>query len=306
MDRPGPPHFYGIHHLVQCGIKYSKLPGEWFGPSTAAHVLRDLSEIHRSKYGGSLAVYVSDGNTVYFGDINRHLCEKQRLARLAQQNQPVESLEEGEFFDPLLNVPPSAKEPAGWDEGHALLLLLPLRLGLSRLQPVYLQGIREILRHDKCVGILGGKVNHALYFAGYEGSSLLGLDPHTTFPAPAEEFFPTEEYLEQIHVDEMDRVDIHRLDPSLTLGFYFRAKDEFDEWVEEVKRLNETKDDSLGDEGDIPLFYVAREEPRHYEFTQPPSFESEGLDSDDSDSAGSSDPENDDEDGEYVVIPDFK
>jgi hypothetical protein len=39
-DYPGAPHLYSIHHLVQCGISYDKLPGEWFGPSTAALVLR--------------------------------------------------------------------------------------------------------------------------------------------------------------------------------------------------------------------------------------------------------------------------
>ena len=35
-----PQHMFGIHNLVQCGVKYDKLPGEWFGPSTAALVLR--------------------------------------------------------------------------------------------------------------------------------------------------------------------------------------------------------------------------------------------------------------------------
>lgn len=52
-------HMFAIHNMVQCGMKYDKLPGttimmfcccsgdddaflpgEWFGPSTAALVLR--------------------------------------------------------------------------------------------------------------------------------------------------------------------------------------------------------------------------------------------------------------------------
>jgi hypothetical protein len=32
------------------------------------------------------------------------------------------------------------------------------------------------------VGILGGRPNHAIYFVGYRGDALLGLDPHTVFP----------------------------------------------------------------------------------------------------------------------------
>ena len=70
-DYPGPPHVYSIHHLVQCGMKYDRLPGEWFGPSTAALVLRDLTKLHRSKYGGPLEVLVTSGDTIYIKD-----CEK--------------------------------------------------------------------------------------------------------------------------------------------------------------------------------------------------------------------------------------
>jgi cysteine protease ATG4 len=37
MDHPGhTEHLYSIHNIVQAGLKYDKLPGEWFGPSTAA------------------------------------------------------------------------------------------------------------------------------------------------------------------------------------------------------------------------------------------------------------------------------
>ena len=27
LDYPGPPYIYSIHHLVQCGMRYDKLPG---------------------------------------------------------------------------------------------------------------------------------------------------------------------------------------------------------------------------------------------------------------------------------------
>ena len=67
-DYPGPPHVYSIHHLVQCGMRYDKLPGEWFGPSTAALVLRDLTKLHRKNYGGSLEILVTQGDTIYVRD----------------------------------------------------------------------------------------------------------------------------------------------------------------------------------------------------------------------------------------------
>lgn len=47
-----------------------------------------------------------------------------------------------------------------------------------------LQELKEFFHNKFCIGFVGGKANHALYFAGYRGNALLGLDPHTVFPTP--------------------------------------------------------------------------------------------------------------------------
>lgn len=47
------------------------------------------------------------------------------------------------------------------------------------------QEIKGVLRHKHCVGIIGGRPNHAIYFVGYRGDTLLGLDPHTVFANPS-------------------------------------------------------------------------------------------------------------------------
>ena len=44
-DVPGQHCIYSIHNMVQLGMNYDKLPGEWYGPSTAAYVLRDLAAV---------------------------------------------------------------------------------------------------------------------------------------------------------------------------------------------------------------------------------------------------------------------
>ena len=68
-----------------------------------------------------------------------------------------------------------------------------------------------MLQHKHCVGILGGRPNHAIYFVGYEqggsgtgsygSAQLLGLDPHTTFSTShyLAEPFPSPELSAQIH-----------------------------------------------------------------------------------------------------------
>jgi hypothetical protein len=78
LDFPGFPHIYSIQHLVQCGMKYDKLPGEWHGPSTASLVLRDLSKIHRLRYQGEIAVLVTQSETIYISEVEK-LCSNLSL-----------------------------------------------------------------------------------------------------------------------------------------------------------------------------------------------------------------------------------
>lgn len=51
------------------GMRYDKLPGDWFGPSIALLVLRDLAKLHRLKYGGELELYIANGDTIYVSEI---------------------------------------------------------------------------------------------------------------------------------------------------------------------------------------------------------------------------------------------
>ena len=44
----GSESWYSLHNMVAAGCaRYDVLPGEWFGPGTACHVLRDLVQLHR-------------------------------------------------------------------------------------------------------------------------------------------------------------------------------------------------------------------------------------------------------------------
>ncbi|PIO54678.1 hypothetical protein TELCIR_23952, partial [Teladorsagia circumcincta] len=43
---------------------------------------------------------------------------------------------------------------------------------------VYINHIRQMLSLNTCLGILGGKPDHSLYFIGYYGRHVIYLDPH--------------------------------------------------------------------------------------------------------------------------------
>lgn len=238
--------------------------------------------------------------------------------------------------------------------------MVPLRLGIHSVNEEYVEELKAFLRHKNSVGFVGGRPNHALYFAGYRyPDTFLGLDPHTTYanvPKPCEaectgngnesagrhgvvlkgvhegttipqdqlinkslaknpddiaprkddathangngveagndvdvkmrcnssdyveafssgggkgtsnqatsvddpvsssgkrviepesssssssrrpiDSFPDREVLSQVHVDEFEELDASQLDPSLALAFYFRDRDEFEEFCAETK-----------------------------------------------------------------------
>lgn len=52
------------------------------------------------------------------------------------------------------------------DSWKPLLLIIPLRLGLSDVNPVYINGLKKSFEIPFSVGIIGGRPNQAYYFIG--------------------------------------------------------------------------------------------------------------------------------------------
>mmetsp|Transcript_34626 Transcript_34626/g.40076 ORF Transcript_34626/g.40076 Transcript_34626/m.40076 type:complete len:114 (+) Transcript_34626:556-897(+) len=61
---------------------------------------------------------------------------------------------------------------------NRLVLIVNVRLGLERVEEEYYESVRNVLRMQQCMGVMGGKKNKALYFVGTEGQELVFLDPH--------------------------------------------------------------------------------------------------------------------------------
>ena len=51
---------------------------------------------------------------------------------------------------------------------RALMIVVTMRLGMTRIESEYYEAIAKCFDLPQCVGILGGKPNFALYFVGHQ------------------------------------------------------------------------------------------------------------------------------------------
>lgn len=106
------------------------------------------------------------------------------------------------------------------DTWKPLLLIVPLRLGLSEVNPIYINCIKKSFEIPGTVGMVGGRPNQALYFIGYVGEEALYLDPHTTQKSGSigDKATPLEiEMDETYHQKYAARINFKNMDPSLAL-----------------------------------------------------------------------------------------
>uniref|UniRef100_A0A915CSF9 Cysteine protease n=1 Tax=Ditylenchus dipsaci TaxID=166011 RepID=A0A915CSF9_9BILA len=156
---------FSIHQIAQMGVSEGKALGEWLGPNTIAQVLKKLVVYDD---WSSLAVHVALDNILISEDVR--IMASQEDSDFASDDKDLtvtDKMQESE----------EPKPTRKWN--RPLLIIVPLRLGLTVINRCYLKPIQEFFKLPQCAGILGGRPNHAVYFYGNAGDKLLYLDPHT-------------------------------------------------------------------------------------------------------------------------------
>lgn len=124
------------------------------------------------------------------------------------------------------------------DTWKPLLLIIPLRLGLNEINPIYINAIKKSFETPGTVGLIGGRPNQAYYFIGYVGDEALYLDPHTTqkYGSVGEKLTSSEIEMDgTYHQKYAARISFDKMDPSLALCFLCKTRMEFDELCRRLK-----------------------------------------------------------------------
>ncbi|XP_025161973.1 cysteine protease ATG4B isoform X4 [Harpegnathos saltator] len=187
---------FSIHQIALTGASEGKEVGQWFGPNTIAQVLKKLVVYDE---WSSLTIHVALDNMLVINDILKQ-CK-------------VDGSVTAEVDEEM-----TLKAPNQW---KPLLLLIPLRLGLSEINPVYINGLKASFKISQSLGVIGGKPNLALYFIGCVGDEVIYLDPHTTQRSGNVGNKTNEEEIEMdatYHCKLANRTPITGMDPSVALN----------------------------------------------------------------------------------------
>jgi len=223
-DDPCAP--FSLHKIAQFGIHYGKNIGEWFGPNTVCQVLRFLFETGPIEEVG---LHLTDDGVIY-KDAVRKLCCSRHNGK------------QGAFGQDL-----RGQAASSW---RAVILCVPLRLGVEGLNVEYLPKLASFLSFPQSIGFVGGKPRSSYYFvAARNASDVYYLDPHHV-----QDHTPMDKRCEtsSFHCEQLKKMPMTDLDPSLAVGFYCADEAQFNDLC---VRLVDAQQDSY------PMIEVAQSRP---------------------------------------------
>lgn len=238
---------FSIHTLVALGKESGKKPGDWYGPGSVAHLLRQAVKLGAQEISDldDINVYVAQDCAVYIQDIIDE-CTVPTAPTVAPWQKKLTSANSSPSSSSIpgtstntsaingnANSGPATSASGEGDHWKSLILLVPLRLGTEKLNPIYSDCLKAMLSLENCIGIIGGRPKHSLYFVGFQEDKLIHLDPHycqDMVDVNQENFL-----VSSFHCKSPRKMKLSKMDPSCCIGFYCETRKDFFKFVDNVK-----------------------------------------------------------------------
>ncbi|XP_072973282.1 cysteine protease ATG4B-like isoform X1 [Typha angustifolia] len=224
---------FSIHNLIHTGKGYGLAVGSWLGPYAMCRTWETLIRTNRDQVDQDkgeevlpMVLYVVSGDEdgerggapVVCLDVASRLCSN------------------------------FSKVQSGW---APILLLVPLVLGLDKVNPRYIPFLKETFTFPQSLGILGGKPGASTYIVGIHDDKALYLDPHEVQLAVDIKQDNLEADTSSYHCSIVRHLPLDQIDPSLAIGFYCHDKGDFEDFCTRASELGEKANGA-------PLFTVAQ------------------------------------------------
>ncbi|KAL3813091.1 hypothetical protein ACJIZ3_014359 [Penstemon smallii] len=219
-----------LHNLLQAGKAYGLAPGSWVGPYAMCRTLENLVQNKREEtdngvLSSMMAVHVVSGDengerggapVLCIEDISRHCSEFCR----------------------------------GQVEWSPILLMVPLVLGLDKVNPRYVPLLSATFTFPQSLGILGGRPGASTYIVGVQDENAFYLDPHEVQQVVDIKRNDVEVDTSSYHCNVVRHIPLDSIDSSLAIGFYCRDKSDFDDFCIRASNL-------ISQSNGAPLFTIA-------------------------------------------------
>nr|XP_024933160.1 cysteine protease ATG4-like isoform X2 [Ziziphus jujuba var. spinosa] len=222
---------FSIHNLLKSGKTYGLTVGSWVGPYAMCRAWETLVRSKRETDDFEdqplpMAVYIVSGD------------------------------EDGERGGaPVLCIEDASRHCFEFSRGQAdwtpILLLVPLVLGLEKVNPRYIPSLWATFTFPQSLGIMGGKSGASTYIVGVQDEKAFYLDPHEVKQVIDINRDDLEADTSSYHCNVTRQMPLDSIDPSLAIGFYCRDKDDFEDFCFRASNLAEESNGA-------PLFTVSQ------------------------------------------------
>lgn len=265
-DYPSDKMPFSLHRLVELGTSVGKMPGDWYGPASVAHIFRDaLDKAHRSlPILSDISVYVAQDCTIYLQDLIAIASSRPRTESQLSSSSDSDSRPPSTSSPPVHQQQSPRQDVTSSENWRSMIVLVPMRLGGESMNPIYVPCVKSMLAHDSCIGIIGGRPKHSLYFVGWQDDKLIYLDPHYCQDTvdTAQSLYP----IQSFHCMSPRKMLFSKMDPSCTVGFYCRDKRELLAFIDQVPDMVVPP----RQKGQYPLFVVSQSSSLEAQSMEPP------------------------------------